>query len=443
MAKASTGLLGIVLLARHGDRLGFYQDPFTYTASDTSITPLGSVQEFQLGQLIRSLYMEDNSPFRIEGISTGLFDEAQVKARADAGGEGSVILDSAASLLQGLFPPTRNHNITLANGTLVVAPLHGYQYVPVESVEPDCDISLEAWVNCKTFDEATEAFYNSSLFVQVEDENADFLQSLKPFLDGRSVSLVNTTKIIYVQIFDFMNVESIHNASFGKRLPPGALAHARALANFHEYGVFSSPRVDGIGNIAGRAIVPTIIQGMERIANNSDPLKFFYEAISYKPFISLFNMTGLASEYPELAGVVNYAAAVVFELREGYEKNDPLIRFKFKNETDSKEFKTFDLFGRRGDVPLSLFKSKLLPAAINNTAEWCAACNNHESRGCEGLGATKGIGWGITLTAMEFGALIVATLACMFFVFLYPLSSRKTGAKRVDSSSSMEKVVSK
>ncbi len=36
-------VLGIVVFARHGDRQGFYQDPNTYTASATSITPLGEV----------------------------------------------------------------------------------------------------------------------------------------------------------------------------------------------------------------------------------------------------------------------------------------------------------------------------------------------------------------------------------------------------------------
>ena len=55
--------------------------------------------------------------------------------------------------------------------------------------------------------------------------------------------------------------------------------------------------------VAGRAIIPSIINGMERIANSSDPLKFFYTAISYKPFLSLFNMTGLAEANSELAGV--------------------------------------------------------------------------------------------------------------------------------------------
>lgn len=41
---SSSGLLGVVILARHGDREGFYQDPLTYTAALTSITPLGDVR---------------------------------------------------------------------------------------------------------------------------------------------------------------------------------------------------------------------------------------------------------------------------------------------------------------------------------------------------------------------------------------------------------------
>lgn len=55
--------------------------------------------------------------------------------------------------------------------------------------------------------------------------------------------------------------------------------------------------------VAGRTILPSIIDGMERIANASDPLKFAYEAISYKPFLSLFNMTGVAEANPQLAGL--------------------------------------------------------------------------------------------------------------------------------------------
>lgn len=123
------------------------------------------------------------------------------------------------------------------------------------------------------------------------------------------------------QIFDFMNVESIHNKAFNDSLPATFLAQARDLANWHEYGVFSSPNLSGIGNsrrlfhykgkhvsnksplVAGRAILPSILSSLNSIANSSDPLKLTYEAIAYKPFLSLFNMTGVAQMNPELAGV--------------------------------------------------------------------------------------------------------------------------------------------
>lgn len=45
-----------------------------------------------------------------------------------------------------------------------------------------------------------------------------------------------------------MNVQSIHNSTFASRLPPNFLGHARDLANYHEYGVFTDSTLDGIGN---------------------------------------------------------------------------------------------------------------------------------------------------------------------------------------------------
>ena len=46
-----------------------------------------------------------------------------------------------------------------------------------------------------------------------------------------------------------------------------------------------------------------MITGLQRIANGSDALKVDIIAISYKPFLSLFNMTGVAEANPSLAGI--------------------------------------------------------------------------------------------------------------------------------------------
>jgi hypothetical protein len=433
-------VLGVVLLVRHGDRLGFYQDPDTYIASATAITALGNQQEFQLGAQIRSLYMNASSPSYIQGISTGLFNQNQVKVRADAGGEAGVIFDSAVSLVQGLWPATANYNTTLANGTMIVGPLGGYQYVPIESVEPTNDVSLEGYTSCEPFDTATTAFYNSSVFLQKQNETAGFLDQLPPYLDGRPVTLQNMWNI-----YDFMNVQSIHNATFAKALPATFLEQARDLANWHEYGVFTSPELDGIGNIAGQTMLPSIINGLTRISNSTDPLKFVYEAIAYKPFLSLFNMTGVAQANPELAGIVNYAAAVALEVRQPSSGGSSVLRFNFRNGSDA-QFQTYNLLGGSTDIPLSTFVNTLAPVAINTTAEWCSDCSNTQDRGCGAIAAAAAsaqaryqshqligpvgagfLGAGVTL------AVAAATLAVLTFLGLLTVGKKGKQAGKAGS----------
>ncbi|KAI8971150.1 phosphoglycerate mutase-like protein [Trametes punicea] len=386
-------VLGIVVFARHGDRQGFYQDPETYTASSTLITPLGEKQEFQLGSLLRSLYLNASAPTYIQGIADldSLFDPTQVIVRADAGDEGGVIFDSAVALVQGLWPATPRASTQLANGTNVTSPLGGYQYVPIESVEPNEDVSLEGFTDCNTFDDHTEAFYNSSAFQQ-KQEASQFLTDLQPYMDGRPVTLENMWNI-----FDYMNVQSIHNATFLDTLPKTYLAQARDLANWHEYNVFSDTSVIGIGNIAFRTMLPSVINAIQRIANASDPLKLHYSAIAYKPFLSLFNMTGVVADGAVPPSIVNYAASVVLEIRQPASASEAVLRFNFKNGTDDASFRTYSMLfaGWDGsadtDVPISTFISAFQPAAVNTTLDWCHVCGQTQARGCAALlGAESG-----------------------------------------------------
>ena len=106
------------------------------------------MQAYQLGQYLRNLYLNPSSSSHIRGIHSDLVDLKEVAVRVKVGGEGAAVFDSATALLQGLFPPNPANRITLANETTVVAPLNGYQYVPVETVETSNDRSLEPWTDC-------------------------------------------------------------------------------------------------------------------------------------------------------------------------------------------------------------------------------------------------------------------------------------------------------
>ncbi|KAG2144189.1 histidine phosphatase superfamily [Suillus bovinus] len=373
-------ILGVVLLVRHGDRQGLYQNPDTYTATGTVITPLGNQEEFMLGSYLRSLYLNQSSPSYLPGMSTGLFNPAQVFIQADAGDEGGVIYDSCVSLTQGLWPATLSNNVTLANGTTITAPLGGYQYVPIDAVDPNLSTQLEGFTNCNTFDTHTTDFYQSSVFQEMAAQSAPFLDSLPPYLNGRSVQLENMWNI-----FDFMNVNNIHNATFAEALPPTYMAQVQALANWHEYNVFSDRSIGGIGNIAGTAILPSILSGFANIMKSTNPVPLSITAISYKPFISLFNMTGVASANPSLAGIVNYASAVALELRQPSGGGEPVIRFNFKNGTSDATFVTYDFLNITGDVPLSAFIDAMAPVAVNTTANWCSVCANTQDMPCSAL----------------------------------------------------------
>lgn len=55
-----------------------------------------------------------------------------------------MIFDSAVALWQGFYPPTTaNVGDTLANGTNITSPLGGFQYVQINAILPDTDVTLE------------------------------------------------------------------------------------------------------------------------------------------------------------------------------------------------------------------------------------------------------------------------------------------------------------
>lgn len=95
-------------------------------------------------------------------------------------------------------------------------------------------------------------------------------------------------------------------------------------------------------------MIPSILNSIAQIADPTSGLKIAYSGISYKPFISLFNMTGAAEQNPQLAGIVNYASALVLEIRSS--EFGPIVQMKFKNGTDDVRFNTYRFLGSGEDT---------------------------------------------------------------------------------------------
>lgn len=57
--------------------------------------------------------------------------------------------------------------------------------------------------------------------------------------------------------------------------------------------------------VAFQALIPRVISAVNDIANASNGLKLAYYAVNYRPFLSMFNMTGVVADgsLPEAFGV--------------------------------------------------------------------------------------------------------------------------------------------
>ncbi|KIM77837.1 hypothetical protein PILCRDRAFT_610663 [Piloderma croceum F 1598] len=398
---------GVIVLARNGDRHEYYQNPNNYAGGFTETTPLGEVQSHQLGNILRSEYFSKDSSSSILGMNTDLVDTHQVHVLVKAGGEGTVVFDSAIATLQGLFPPNPSNKMTLANDTTVIAPLGGYQYVPVETVEPSNDRSLESWTDCPAFERHIEAFHNSEEFKKKAEDAKPFLKAVKDYVFGRPTTLENIWNI-----YDFVNSELEHNQSYAYRLPPTYKEQAQGFVNFHENGLFHDKELGRIGNIAGRTILSPILRSLERIAFNGDPLQFLLIESTYQPFISLMHMAELVNGHPELEGVPDYGSALAIELRRGAPPaHRDFLRFKFKNGTSG--FETLHAFGHHGDIPLTEFIYRTENYAIGSNREWENACNSQYTPfGILGKSAAnvQSIGTGVIAFFFLLGLLIFSKL---------------------------------
>jgi hypothetical protein len=314
----------------------------------------------------------------IAGIHADIAEPAEMDIYADAGGEGTVIIESANALLQGLYPPY-NETLVLANGSTVA--WDRTQLISIETVEPDEETSLEGWISCDAWTTSLSAFYNSSEFVaQAKGANA-FYQSISSVLGNRPLTYQNG-----YNIFDFMNVNYIHNDTLSPEIAP-YLNESRYYANWRESRAFGNADPSNVANIAGQSILPLLIDGVQQISNTTNPLKFQYLAISYKPFISLFNMMGMPSPLNDT--MVDYASMVIFEVRD-----DDTVTLRFRNSSEG-NFGYYPMFGSsETSTPLDTFVDTLQPNSLDTLAKWCDKCQTSDARGCDVLAALNGTGGG-------------------------------------------------
>lgn len=173
-------VLGVYIFHRHGDRTAKAWKPVNLTA-------LGADEVHSSGVYYRDRYVSSDADTPVKGLSSDIvaLDQLSVTSSVDA-----VLQNSAATFLQGLYPPTGTSE-TLANGTKVEAPLNGYQYIPVDAVEDAATAGKaesSAWLQgdsgCTNAEMSSNNFFSSKLYADTYSQSEDFYSRLLPVVES-------------------------------------------------------------------------------------------------------------------------------------------------------------------------------------------------------------------------------------------------------------------
>ncbi|KAF9890542.1 hypothetical protein FE257_005673 [Aspergillus nanangensis] len=375
-------ILGVTVYSRHGDRSSKHYSGY-------GLTNLGLQQNFRVGADYRDLYISSDSSKQILGISEDKFVASQLYASAP---DQSVLLNTATAFLQGLYPPldgldTSIASQTLNNGSDYKSPLNGYQYVTLHGEEEESPDTI--WIkgddSCPSYTEAAATFEHSVEYQETMASTRDFYAQFWPMLeDVYDYTRDDLTYANAYDIFDLINVASIHNASFAPNVTDEQLFQLRTLANSAEFAENFNV-TQPARSIGGQTVLSAILTQLNETVASQGKRKFSLLAGSYDTMLAVFGVTELISLSHDFYGLPEYASTMAFEiLTEENTTSFPedeeslRVRFLFRNGSDAgAPLTAFPLFGR-DEVVLSWrdFVAEMQKRAVTSVEDWCKVCRS-------------------------------------------------------------------
>ncbi|RAO65935.1 uncharacterized protein BHQ10_001947 [Talaromyces amestolkiae] len=382
--SAAETILGAYIFHRHGDRTSKSTPP-------ASLTDLGYHEVLGAGTNFHDRYIADGSATQIYGIQSETVKLSQLAVSAPLD---NVLQNSAAGWLQGLYPPVGGaSNQTLRNGTVVEAPLNGYQLIPISITSSGSGSENNPWLqsssSCNNALISSNEFFNSDIYLEYLNSTTDLYQSVAPAVNATFTTSQLSFKNAYV-IWDLLNVALIHNSTTTypalSSVSNETMHELFVLANIHEYNLAynasSTARAIAGAQLASQALLAL----NETITTRSDPL-LNVQFGSYGTFQSYFGLANLPAADPIFYGIPDYASSMVWELVTNAtvtsdalpSASDISVRFLFNNGTSATttNLTAYPLFGGSEiELPWSDFVTQTQKFAITSQDQWCQVCGN-------------------------------------------------------------------
>lgn len=381
LTQAET-VLGLYIFSRHGDRTPKALAP-------TNLTSLGAEQVYSSGSWYRNQYVASDANTPLFSLSSNLVALNQLAVMAPP--SDNVLQNSAMAFLQGLYPPAGDASAQeLRNDTEVTAPLGGYQYIPVNTVEnaaSSANSENSAWLQggsgCDNAVVSSNNYLSSTEYKTAYDDSEAFFQDLLPVINGTFAESAANFKNAY-SIYDYIDGAVVHNQTIpsSELLTNDTLRELKVLANEHEWGLAYNSS-DEVRAIAGATLAGQILDALNATVagKGTKPLNIQFGA--YAVFLSFFGLAKLPAVSDDFTGVVNYASSMAFELvtnasvSDGFPGADNIsVRFLFSNGSAASVTPTaYPLFGQDETLlPYNTFISEMGKFAVKDTSHWCQVC---------------------------------------------------------------------
>lgn len=361
-----------------------------------TLTPFGARQLESAGSFLRQRYLAipqgaNEVDTTIDGILKDNLDNSQVFILSMPD---QYIVASAQAFMQGLYPPALDASSAFSNGTVILAPLGGYQYpqiITVGSQDPN-SIYLTGDNNCLVYDEAAADYAKSPEALQTRSATQDFYTGFRSdILDG---VFENPSYDSAYLIFDYLNYGYTHNKTIREKLSDTDLARARGLADQQIDAINGNTSADAsssgnsIQTIAGRTFAAAIAELLtDNVGSSGAVGKINLLFGNFQPMVAFAALAQLPKINTEFYGLPDYGSSMVIEMYSdkgngsiGYPDPDDLyIRFLFRNGTDtSSTLHTYPLFGSSDTQLLSLndFLGNVSSFATPSVGDWCLTCQS-------------------------------------------------------------------
>lgn len=272
---------------------------------------------------------------------------------------------------------------TLNNGSETTAPLNGYQYVQIHSKsEEDPDtIWIKGDDDCPVYNAAAKTYQKSDDYLFNLDNSRNFYKQFTDVL-AKNMPAENVSYAHAYEVFDLLNVGSIHNASVKSAITASQLDQLRYYADASEFAQnYNETQPDR--SIGGMTLAGGMLRQLNQTVSTQGKLKLSIFIGSYDTFLAFFGLTNLTDANPNFMGLPAYASSLALELFT--EKNmttfpadigDLRVRFLFRNGTDA-PLTAYPLFDRTEDsMPYSDLTVELASRSIQTVADWCSRCQS-------------------------------------------------------------------